>query len=149
MRDYGAENTSQVTRSKHNGKLGSLRIAFFRGCEDVSIESTDDVLECTELHHGVGDLSHPQRTKTLVKTVPALIGLDGIKTLKEARSEVRGLHSNFNCLERSKEGVSYNLSACGGAQETNGLVLSSLRTKSPLVNVLEHFVKTELSESLK
>ena len=57
-------------------------------------------------------------------------------------------YGNTYCLEGSKEGVSNNLSAGGGGQETNGLVLSGLGSEHPLVNVLEHFVETELSETL-
>ncbi len=40
-----------------------------------------------------------------------------------------------------------NLSASGGGQETDGLVLSSLGTEGPLVNILEHLIETELSEA--
>lgn len=100
VRDDSACDTSQVTRCKHDGELSGLRVGLLGLGEDVSVEGADDVLEGTKLHHGVGDLSHPQGTKTLVETVPALVGLDGVETLKETRSEVRGLHPNFN-LDRT------------------------------------------------
>jgi hypothetical protein len=96
VRDDGAEDTSQVARHEHNGELGALGVSILALGEDVVVEGADNVLEGTELHHGVGDLSHPQGAETLVETVPALVGLDGVEALKEARGEVRGLHSNFN-----------------------------------------------------
>ena len=55
---------------------------------------------------------------------------------------------NTYCLEGSKEGVGDDLSAGGGGEETDGLVLSSLGAESLLVDILEDFVETELSEAL-
>lgn len=95
VRDDGAEDTSEVAGHEHDRQLSSLGVGVLGGGEDVVVEGADDVLEGTELDHGVGDLSHPQRADTLVETVPALVGLDGVETLNEAGSEVRGLHSNF------------------------------------------------------
>lgn len=88
MRDNSAEDTSQVTRHEHNRELSGLRVAFLGSSENVSIEGTNDVFEGTELDHCVGDLSHPEGTETLVETVPALVGLDGVEALKESGSEV-------------------------------------------------------------
>jgi hypothetical protein len=51
-------------------------------------------------------------------------------------------------LEGSKECVGNDFSASRGSQETNSLVLSSLGSENPLVNILEHLVETELSETL-
>jgi len=148
VRHNSAEDTSKVTRGEHNRELSSLRVGLLGGSEDVSVEGSHDVLEGAKLDHGVGNLSHPQRAETLVETVPALVGLDGVETLKEAGGEVGGLHSDLDGFKGSEEGVSDDLSAGGGSKETKGLVLSSLGSESPLVDVLEHLVETELSEAL-
>ena len=96
MRHDSAEDTSQVSRHEDDGELGGLRVGILGVGEDLAVESSNDVLESTELDHGVGDLSHPEGSETLVETVPSLVGLDGVEALDESWGEVRGLHSNFD-----------------------------------------------------
>jgi len=52
------------------------------------------------------------------------------------------------CLEGSEEGVGNDLSASRSGQESESLVLGSFGAEDPLVNILEDFVETELSEAL-
>ena len=49
----------------------------------------------------------------------------------------------------AEEDVSNDLGASGGYQETDSLVLSGLVSKSALIDILEHFVESELSEALE
>jgi hypothetical protein len=56
MRDDGADNTGEVTRSKGNAKLDVLGVGLLGCGKDVSVEHLDDTLEEEELGHGVGDL---------------------------------------------------------------------------------------------
>jgi hypothetical protein len=65
------------------------------------------------------------------------------KTLLE-----RANPGNTYSLEGSEESVSDDLSASRRGEETDCLVLGSLGTEEPLVNILEHLVETELSEAL-
>jgi hypothetical protein len=55
---------------------------------------------------------------------------------------------NTYCLEGCEHGVGDDLSACGGGEETDGLVLLSRGAEGLLVDILEDFVETELSEAL-
>jgi len=91
-----AENTGKVPGGKDDRELSSLRVGLLRVSENVAIECTHDVLESAELDHGVGHLAHPQGTKSLIETVPALVGLDGVEALKESWSEVGSLHSDLD-----------------------------------------------------
>ena len=49
----------------------------------------------------------------------------------------------------AEENISDDLSASGGDEETDSLVLCSLLSKNTLVDILEHFVESELSEALE
>lgn len=74
-----------------------LRVGFLGGSENISVEIADDILESAKLDHCVWNLSHPERSDTLVETVPALVSLNGGDTFDEVVGEgVRCLHSNFN-----------------------------------------------------
>ena len=48
----------------------------------------------------------------------------------------------------AEENISDDLSAGGGDEETDSLVLCGLLSKNTLVHILEHFVESELSEAL-
>ena len=49
----------------------------------------------------------------------------------------------------AEESIGDNLSASRGDEETDSLVLSGLITESISVDVLEHLIESELSESLE
>jgi len=103
--DNSAEDTSEVTRHEGNRELGSLGVRVLGGGEDVSVESLDGVLEATELDHGVGDLTHPQRLDALVETSPALAVHDLGPALTSGLGEgtrVRSLHADLQLLAGRK-----------------------------------------------
>lgn len=52
------------------------------------------------------------------------------------------------CFHGSEEAVGDDLSAGGGGEEAEGLVLLSILSESALVDILEDFIETELSETL-
>lgn len=78
--------------------MGALAVRGLGSREDVGVEGLDGVLEGTELDHGVGDLTHPQRLDALVETSPALAVHDLGPALTSGLGEgtlVRGLHADL------------------------------------------------------
>jgi len=147
----GAEDTSPVPRQEGNHQLSALRVRTLLLCEQVLIESFDSVLKGSELDHGVGDLSHPERGDALVEAVDSL----GAQDLVEAGSETPGestvvssLHSHFQSFHWTEEYVGDDFCAGGGAEEAHGLVLRSLVSESALVHVFEDLVEPELPKAL-
>ena len=58
--------------------------------------------------------------------------------------------SNFTYgFHRAEHGISNDLGAGGGDEETNGLVFSGLLTKGISVDILEHLIESELSKALQ
>ena len=93
-----AEDTSPVTGEEGDHELSRLRVGALRGSEDVGIESLNGVLKGTELHHGVGDLTHPKGLDTLVEASPALGVHDLRPSLASSLGEgasVGGLHADL------------------------------------------------------
>lgn len=154
VRDDSAEDTSDVTSSEGDAELFKLG-AFASGLgDDVSVESLDGSLESPELHHGVRDLSGPQRNQTLVETSNTF-GLDDLTHTssqsggESAVSGVGGLNSDLDGFPRAQSGVSDEFSAGGGRQVQQVLVLLGvLLTGGVSVGLLEVFVETELAETL-
>lgn len=66
--NYGAEDTSEVTRGEGDSQLGGFAIVLFSLGEDVVIEELDEPFEGDELHNCVGNLSTPQRTDSGVES---------------------------------------------------------------------------------
>ena len=60
VRNYGAEDTSKVTRCESDAQLGGFTVIFFAFCEDVIIEELHEPFEGHKLDNGVGNLSSPQ-----------------------------------------------------------------------------------------
>lgn len=99
VRNDSAEDTSPVTRQESDHELGILGVGVLGSGEDILVEGLDSVFEGGELNHGVWDLSHPQRSDTLVETIDTFVGLDLSETLEEVSCEgsvVSSLHSDFN-----------------------------------------------------
>ena len=59
------------------------------------VEGFHSAFEGSELHHGVGHLSEPQRHDTLVESVNTFVLLDLVEAFRELRGEVGGLLSHF------------------------------------------------------
>jgi len=115
---------------------------------------SNDLLEGDELDDGVWDLSSPEWLKTLVESVDTLSLVDGVQTLDGAGGEstwLSGLHFNFKCFPRAEETIGDDLSACGGKSESESLILLDLLwcSHGVSVNVLEHLVESEFTESLE
>jgi len=149
--DESAEDTSPVTGQESDHELGLLGVGVLGGSEDVRVESLDGVLEGGELDHGVRNLSHPKRRETLVEAVPALsvhdLGPSFTGSLGEGTG-LGGLHTDLKSFPGAEEAIGNDLSAGGGDEETDGLVLVGLLTKGTSVDILEHFVETEFTETL-
>ena len=100
----GAEDSRDVAGSEGDDQL--LGLAALRPWlgHHVLVEGLHGPLEAGELHHGVGDLSAPQRNQGLVEPIYSLGVLDDGEGCPESGWESswgRGLHSD---LEREKEG---------------------------------------------
>ena len=67
VRDDGAEDTGDVTSAERDGGLSALTVVALLARKTV-IDHLDDGLEGCELHHGVWDLTTPERVQTLVQT---------------------------------------------------------------------------------
>lgn len=52
------------------------------------------------------------------------------------------------CFPGSEETIGDDLSAGGGGEETEGLILLSVLSESTLVDILEDLIETKLSEAL-
>ena len=106
VRHDGAEDSRDVAGSEGDHQL--LRLAALRTWlrHHVLIEGLHSSLEACELHHGVRDLSAPQRDQGLVETVDALSILDDGESRPESGWEGAGgrsLHSNLERRKRYRE----------------------------------------------
>ena len=72
MRDDSAENTSEVTTNEGDTGLLALGVVVL-GTGESSIDHFDDSLEGGEFHHGVWDLTSPERVDALVETVEWIV----------------------------------------------------------------------------
>ncbi len=68
VRDDGAENTGDITTSESYTGLRTLGVIGFLAWKTV-VYHFDDGFERCELHHGVRDLSTPQRVDALVQPI--------------------------------------------------------------------------------
>jgi hypothetical protein len=72
MADNGTENSGQITAAKTDQRLSALSILLFL-LRKVVIDGLDDGFKASELHHGVWDLSSPQRNHSLIQSAPPLL----------------------------------------------------------------------------
>ena len=118
MRDYSAENTGKITTSEGNTGLSTFTVVGFLSWE-VVVDCFDDRFEGGEFHHGVRDLSTPERVESLVETntclenfihqrtalefLPScsLLGSDSGDTVERAGRKWwnRCLHADFDSFE--------------------------------------------------
>ena len=105
MGDDGAEDSSDVASSKGHHQL--LRLAALSSGlgHHVLVDGLHGPLETRELHHGVGDLSAPQRNQRLVEAVNSLLLQDdGIRSPQGSREGAggRGLHPHLETGDRER-----------------------------------------------
>jgi len=151
--DQSAEDTGNITRSESDGELSGLGVFILGSGEDSSVEHLDSLFEGDELHDSVGDLSGPEGSKTLVETVNTFVSSDLSKTFSEGNGESTSggsLDSDLNGFPRAQEDISNNFSGSGGKSPTDTLVFDGIfLTNDASIDILEEFVETELSETLK
>ena len=103
--DDGAEDSRNVTSSEgHHQLLGLAALGTWLG-HHVLVDGLHGPLETRELHHGVGDLSAPQRNQRLVEAVNSLLLQDdGIRSPQGSREGAggRGLHPHLQTGDRHR-----------------------------------------------
>ena len=67
VRDDGAEDTGEVTAGESDTGLSTLGVVRFLAGEAV-VDHFDNGFEGGEFHHGVRDLTTPERSNTLIET---------------------------------------------------------------------------------
>ena len=72
----GAEHARDVARGEGDHQLLGLAALGAGLGHHVLVESLHRLLEAGELHHGVGDLTAPQRHQGLVEAIKTLLSLD-------------------------------------------------------------------------
>lgn len=153
MRNDSAENTSQITRSKSNSQLKSFGVFILWLSENIGIEKLDDLFEGDELDNGIWDLSSPEWSESLeesgVSSLRANFAVSSSKFVWESTS-LGSLDLELNSLKWAEESISNNLSTSGSDGPTDSLILDGVFISDDLlVNILEHFVESEFSQSLE
>jgi len=154
VRNDGAEHTGNITGHEGNHELGTLGVRALLLGEDLGIELSNNLLEADELDNGVWNLSSPEWFKSLVESVDSFTFVNSLQTLDGAGSEstwLSGLHFNFKCFPWAEETIGNDLSACGGYGETESLIFLDVlfRTSGASIDILEHLIETEFTESLE
>jgi len=76
----------------------------------VPVEQLERALETRELHHGVGDLAHPERRQALVEAAQALGAPDhGRAAAQRGRRAGHGLDAHLARLHRRQQHVGQQL----------------------------------------
>ena len=148
----GTEHTSNVASSEGHHQL--LRLAALGSGlgHHVLVQKLHSPLEAGELHHGVGDLSAPQRHQGLVESIDSLLledpGEGGSQGGGEGANR-RGLDSDLARLHGREGDVSKELRAGRGSQVERGPVqIGVLLSDHARVEVLEELIETKLADSL-
>lgn len=155
MRDDGAEDTSNVTRSGGDSKLFDLGALSARLGHDVLVDSLNSALESPELHHGVRNLATPERSETLVESTEAFLSNDLGHSFAKSSGEgaglgVSGLDADLNGLPGAQSQIGDDLSGSGSREPQEILVVLSVLGSSSLhKGVLEDLIETELEETLE
>ena len=171
VRDDSAEDTGEVTSGGGNTELLDL-VVLRLGLAEGVVDGGDGGLERPELHHGVRDLTSPERRERLEEPVRgiqdqqlaarkrhsrensragALSGDDLVGTRDGARGERRegGLHADLDGLHGDEGHVGEEFGRGGTGKEDGVLVLDGvLRTSEVRVELLEELVEAVLGGSL-
>merc|ERR1719195_1037327 len=151
MGNNSTENTGPVSRQESNQELSALAVGLLWSSEDVFVHGLDSVLEGSELDHGVWYLTEPKWSKSLVESTPAFSSHHFAPSSTGSGWEsawLGGLHTDLQGFHWAKHNISDDFGTSRGDKETNSLALSSLFTKSTSIDILEHLIESELSESL-
>jgi len=135
VRNDGANDTSDVTRSKCDLQLGGLRVLILGLREDVGVESLDDLLEEIELGHGVWDLARPQWGQAAEwKSSFGAIGRHGGHSCGQGggeRAHRRRLDLDLHHLHGAERNISEEFGRGRGAQPDKTLVASKKTLHRP------------------
>ena len=153
VRNDCAENTSQITWGECNTELSWLVVVFFSLGEDVVVEELDEPFESDELDDGVWNLSWPEWNNTFVHSWDSFLSSDFSQSsaqLSWVFLALSGeLHFQFDGFPWAEQNISDDFSRTWGDWPSDFFVLLSvLLSDNVLVNILEDFVESELTESL-
>lgn len=122
--DDSAEDTCQVTADKRHARLGSLAVVGLLPGE-AGVHHLDNGLEGGKLHHGVGNLSAPERVQALVEASPPFLSRDLADAVEGALVGGRdsALHADLYGLEGAEGDIGEELGGGRGGEEEDRLVL--------------------------
>ncbi|CRK33352.1 hypothetical protein BN1708_001040 [Verticillium longisporum] len=150
VRDDGAEDTGQIATGKGDAGLGALAVVALLARQAV-VDHLDNGLERCKLHHGVGDLTTPERVEALVQPGHALLGRDGADAVERAavRRRDAALHAHLDSLKGTEGKVGEELGRSGRSQIQDRLVLLGiLGTGNVRVLLLEELIPAILEGAL-
>ena len=165
MGNHRAENTSNVATNKGDllnvspgtggeGRGGDLSLdefsVFMFRFGEGGVNVLDNSLKRREFHHGVRDLSSPERLQALVQSSHSLGRSDLVPTLEGSAGEGGdgSLHADFDGFPWTKEDVGEEFGGCrGGEIECCTVFMGGFFAYDVGVLFLEDFVETVLSST--
>ena len=150
MADNGAENTSKITTSERDSSLSTFAIIGL-GTRETLVNHFNNCFEGGKFHHGVRDLTSPERIQSLVETCKSFLCSDGVDSVQSTGSEWRDgcLHANLDGFEWAESEISNEFSRSGGSQVDGCLVLGSVfRTDNVTIELLEILISSIFESSL-
>ena len=147
---HSAEDTSDVAGHKGHGQLLTFGALALRLGHHILVERLNRALEAGELHHGVGDLAHPEWRHAFVEGPQALLAVHlGGRCPERAGIALLRLHANLHCFHWGQGHVGEELGAGRGGQVQPGSPFIGLLLAQELrVADFEDLVEAELEEAL-
>jgi len=146
----GTENTSDVTSCECDHQLFGL-VALSAGFgHDKLVEGLHSALKAGKLHHGVRDLSAPQRHQALVKPVDSLLVQDSGESFSKCGAPPGlGLDPNLHGLQGAEGDVGEEFGRGTGSQVKGGSPQEGIfLSNHASVHIFEDFIKAEFTQAL-
>ena len=150
MADDSTENTSKITSSERDRSLSAFAIIRLLTWK-THVDHLNNSFEGCEFHHGVRDLTSPERVQALVETSSAFLCNDLGDTIEGAFGEWRdgGLHADLHGFEWAEGNIGDEFGRGRGSQVERGLVLISIFSPDEIrVEFLEEFISAVFESSL-
>merc|ERR1719347_998909 len=150
--DDSAEDTSDVSSSECDDQLLRLGALSARLGDHVLVDGLHGSLEAGKLHHGVGDLSSPQRNQRLVETIDTFLLQNSGESSSQSCGEGsnrRSLNSDLARFHWRQSNVSKELSRSRGSQVQRSSVQEGVLLSNHVrVDLLKDLIESKLAETL-